>query len=108
MQVAGRQEDRLARGQADAVEQQCRQHTGIAGIALAELQHGLGFGLEFRSARADVLDGTIQYRRNQHIDVGLGCGDPGGEQGAQAVGVGLIAEQFDERVEVRDLSLIHI
>ena len=49
-----------------------------------------------------VLDGAIQYGWHQPVDVGLGCGDPGGEQGTQAVGVRLIAKQFDERVEVGD------
>ena len=48
------------------------------------------------------MDGTVQHGRYQHVDVGLGRGDPGGEQRTQTVGVGLVAQQIDERVEVGD------
>ena len=51
VQVSGRQKDPLTRTQRYPVEQQRRQHTGIAGIPFTQLQHGLGFGREFRCAR---------------------------------------------------------
>lgn len=46
------------------------------------------------------MNSALQHGGHQHVDVGLRRGDPGGEQRTQAVGVGLVAEQVDERVEV--------
>ncbi len=107
VQIPGGKKDALPRLQTDAVEQQRGQHTGITGVALAEFQHRLDLGGEFLCPGADVVDRAIQHRRHQHIEVGLRRGDPGGEQSPQTVGVGLIREQVDERVEVRDRQCTH-
>ena len=44
MQLAGGQTDGLAGPQAQPVQQQGRQHTGIAEVALAQREHRPGFG----------------------------------------------------------------
>ena len=93
--------------QCDAVEQQCREHAGIAGIAFAEFEHGLGFGGECRFPRTEVVHRAVEHGRHQHVQVGLGRGDPGGEQRPQPVGLGLPGQQADEWVQVRDGERAH-
>jgi hypothetical protein len=56
MQLAGGQTDGLAGPQAQPVQQQGRQHTGIAEVALAQLEHRPGFGGNRLAPWADVLD----------------------------------------------------
>jgi hypothetical protein len=80
VQVARRQEDRLARLQGHSVEQQRRQHPGIPGIALTQLEHVLGLVGEIARTGTQIGDRPVQHHWHQHVEVGLRCGDPRREQ----------------------------
>jgi hypothetical protein len=100
VQIARGQVDGLPGTERDPVQQHGSQHARVAGIPLAEFEHGLGLGREFFLARTEVVDRAFDHRGDQEVEIGLGRGDPGGEQRPQAVRVGLIGEQVDERIQV--------
>ncbi len=100
VQISGGQVDGLPRAERDPVQQHRSQHARVAGIPLAEFEHGLGFSREFLLARTEVVYRPFDHRGDQEIEIGLRRGDPGGEQRPQAVRVGLIGEQVDERIQV--------
>jgi hypothetical protein len=103
MQVAGRQEDRLARLEHQPVEQQGGQHPTVTRVPLAQLEHGAALELEL-AVCLDMCDAGVQQIRQQRVDRRLRQRDPGGEQRPQALPVGLAGEQVDVSGQRRRLD----
>ena len=109
MRRARRLVEALARRERHPVEQQRREHPGVAGVALAEVEQGPRLAGEL-AAGADVGDAAVEQRGHQLVDRPLGQRDPGGEHRAQAVAVGLGGEEAGvvlERAHVERLQQAH-
>ena len=102
VEIAGSEKQSLAGLEGDAVEQQCRQNAGVAGVRLAQFQRGADLGHEFGVVVRDVGDAPGKYGREQGPEHRGRQRDPCREQRPQSVGIGLAFEQTDVRLQLVD------